>query len=77
MAKTTKKPSKGKSPKLSAIKSLTSSKPRQFVQRYYIDKFKRNGNNEWEIFTIEVRGTRGKPVSTKKQLVAKVKEIVK
>lgn len=71
------RPSKRRSP-VTAIKSLTSVPPKRFVQRYFIDKFKRNGNVEWEIFTIEVRGTkRGKPVTTKKQMVAKVKEIVR
>ncbi len=78
MAKKSARPSKRRSPKLSAIKSLTSTPPKRFVQRYFIDKFKRNGNVEWEIFTIEVRGTkRGQPVVTKKQMIAKVKEIVR
>jgi len=82
-AKSTKKPSKKRSPKLSAIRSLTSMPHKRFVQtrrfeqRYFIDKFKRNGNTEWEIFTIEVRGTKkGKPMRTKKQMIAKVRELV-
>lgn len=78
--KRTKKPSKRMSLKRkpAAIKSLTSSKPRKFQQRYFIDKFKRNGNVEWEIFTIEVRGTkRGKPLHTKKRMIAKVRELVR
>jgi len=75
--KSVKKPSKGKSSNL-VIKSLTSTPPKRFVQRYFIDKFKRNGHIEWEIFTIEVKGTRGgKPLKTKKQMVAKVRELVK
>lgn len=49
-----------------------------FVQRYYIDKFERNSDTEWEIFTIEVRGTKkGKPLQTKKKMIAKVKEITR
>lgn len=75
----TKKPSKRRSPrKPVAIKSLTSIQRKRFVQRYFIDKFKRNGNVEWEIFTIEVRGTkRGKPLRTKKKMIAKVRELVR
>jgi hypothetical protein len=85
------RPSKGRSP-MTAIKarpsrvhrvgkgvlSLTSVPPKRFVQRYFIDKFKRDGNVEWEIFTIEVRGTKGgKPATTKRQMIAKVKEIIR
>ena len=84
--KRTKKPSKRISPRKKptvispprGIRSLTSSRPRAFQQRYFIDKFKRNGNVEWEIFTIEVRGTkRGKPLKTKKRMIAKVRELVR
>jgi hypothetical protein len=77
MRKTAKKPSRRKSPATSRTGSLTSSVPKRFVQRYFIDKFQRNGDTEWEIFTIEVRGSRGKPLKTKKQLIAKVRELVR
>lgn len=88
-----KKPSKRKSPvkRNATMRKLTSSKKqpaqsrpkrtgrqRMFVQRYYIDKFERNSDTEWEIFTIEVRGTKkGKPLQTKKKMIAKVKEITR
>lgn len=80
--KSVRKPLKRKSPKkrkpAAAIRSLTSSPQKRFVQRYFIDKFQRNGATEWEIFTIEVRGTkRGKPLKTKKQMIAKVRELVR
>lgn len=82
------KPSKRRSPKKKPIvkrqpprRKLTSSritKRQQFIQRYFIDKFKRDGQTEWEIFTIEVRGTKkGEPLKTKKKMIAKVKEIVR
>lgn len=80
VAKRTGKPSRGKSPKRkpAAIRSLTSTPQKRFVQRYFIDKFKRNGNIEWEIFTIEVRGTKkGKPLKSKRRMIAKVRELVR
>lgn len=79
----TRKPSRRKSPArkpaaISPLKGTASTKQKRFVQRYFIDKFKRNGNIEWEIFTIEVRGTKkGKPVKSKKKMIAKVRELVR
>jgi hypothetical protein len=53
---------------------------RVFEQRYFIDKFKVDGDTEYEVFTVEVRGKRRKgepPVTTKKQLIRKVQKLVR
>lgn len=61
-------------PGLTVRRSVPAKGGREFVQRYFIDKFKRNGNTEYEVWTVSSKGT--PPLQTKKQVLTRVKSIV-
>ncbi len=54
----------------------SSMKKRMFVQRFFIDKFTRDGRPEWEVWTIRP-AVKEPPVRTKKEMLKKVEKIVK
>lgn len=61
-------------PALSVHKTVHVGGGRVFVQRYFIDKFKRGNKTEYEVWTVSSKGT--PPLASRKQVLDKVKSIV-
>lgn len=61
-------------PPVLTIRSIPARGDRQFIQRYFIDKFRKGRATEWEVWTIASKKT--PPLHSKSQLIRKVKDIV-
>lgn len=61
-------------PALSVKRGVPVRGGRQFVQRYFIDKFKKGNQTEYEVWTIASKGT--PPLKSRNQVLEKVKAIV-
>jgi hypothetical protein len=52
---------------------------RVFMQRYFIDKYRKDGTVEWDIFSIEVKGAtkKGEKIKTKKSMLKKLDSLTR
>ncbi|MGD9381087.1 MAG: hypothetical protein PVI03_01445 [Candidatus Thorarchaeota archaeon] len=72
--KRAKKVRKKSAPALSVKRGVPARGGREFIQRYFIDKFKKGKKTEYEVWTIASKGT--PPLQSKKQVIKKVESIV-
>ena len=63
-----------KLPALTVRRGVPVRGGREFVQRYFIDKFKKGKQTEYEVWTIASKGT--PPLKSKRQVLKKVESIM-